>query len=84
MGGGHRLRAGSVEMTGGPTEHAPASTPRASHARSSATDAAKAPSDRFRASCRAGGGRDEACPLSTGGETRRVQLVRGEGRGVSS
>jgi hypothetical protein len=25
-----------------------------------------------------------ACPVSTGGGTRRVQLVRGEGRGVSS
>jgi len=30
------------------------------------------------------GGRDEACPISTGGGTRRVQLVRGEGRGVSN
>ena len=29
------------------------------------------------------GGRDEACPVSTGGGTRRVQLVRGAGRGGS-
>ena len=29
------------------------------------------------------GGRDEACPVSTGGGTRRVRSVRGEGRGVS-
>ena len=27
--------------------------------------------------------RDEACPVSTGGGTRRVRLVRGKGRGVS-
>ena len=26
---------------------------------------------------------DAACPISTGGGTRRVRLVRGEGRGVS-
>jgi hypothetical protein len=29
-------------------------------------------------------GRDETCPVSTGGGTRRVQSVRGEGRDVSS
>jgi len=29
-------------------------------------------------------GRDETCPVSTGGGTRRVQLVREEGRDVSS
>ena len=29
------------------------------------------------------GGRDAVCPVCTGGGTRRVQLVRGEGRGVS-
>ena len=29
------------------------------------------------------GGRDAACPVSTGGGTRRVRSVRGEGRGVS-
>jgi hypothetical protein len=57
------LRAGSTEMTGGPAEHAPASTPRVSHARSSATDAAKAPSDRFRASCRAEGRASGAAAL---------------------
>jgi len=28
--------------------------------------------------------RDEACPVGTGGGTRRVHLVRGEGRGVST
>ena len=28
-----------------------------------------------------GRGRDEACPFSTGGGTRRVHLVRGRGRG---
>jgi len=28
--------------------------------------------------------RDETCPVSTGGGTRRVQLVREEGRGASS
>ena len=30
------------------------------------------------------GGKDETCPLSTGGRTRRVHLVQGEGRDVSS
>jgi hypothetical protein len=30
------------------------------------------------------GERDETCPVSTGGGTRRIQLVRGEGRDVSS
>ena len=29
-------------------------------------------------------GKDETCPLSTGGRTRRVQLVRGEGVGGGS
>ena len=29
------------------------------------------------------GGRDETCPVSTGGGTRRVPLVLGEGRDVS-
>ena len=27
------------------------------------------------------GGKDETCPVSTGGRTRRVQLVQGEGGG---
>ena len=30
-----------------------------------------------------GRGEDAACPVSTGGGTRRVRLVQGEGRGVS-
>ena len=42
-----------------------------------------APCPRATARCCERPPRDEACPISTGGGTRRVHLVRGEGRDVS-
>jgi hypothetical protein len=68
-----------LERPGALATSAPASTPVLGLARCAPPAARVAPPALTRATQN-----DETCPLSTGGSTRRVRLVRGEGRDVSS
>jgi hypothetical protein len=70
-----------------PLASSSAALPRAcslSSAASASTRPCSAACTRIDAAGEVWGGGDAACPISTGGGTRRVQLVRGEGRGVST